>query len=201
MRHLLPSSQSGAGRHPREFLSYRRSLFVGSAGDGAHQRGVWGRFRAANLPRVPERCSACKRDRTSTKTSRYDTEHGGYGSRADRAVTIADFVSHLQSLDVRLSAEGERLRLNAPQGVLTDSLRSQLAERKQELLQFLGKHKHSAAFIPPPILRRASSEPSPLSFAQERLWFLEQLDPNSTGYNLCRAWRLAGGLNVAALES
>ena len=41
---------------------------------------------------------------------------GGYGSRADRAVTIADFVSHLQTLDVRLSAEGERLRLNAPQG-------------------------------------------------------------------------------------
>ena len=40
----------------------------------------------------------------------------------------------------------------------------------------------------------------PLSFAQRRLWFLDQLDPGSSAYNLPRAARLIGPLNLQALR-
>ncbi|MCV3211987.1 amino acid adenylation domain-containing protein [Plectonema radiosum NIES-515] len=40
----------------------------------------------------------------------------------------------------------------------------------------------------------------PLSFAQERLWFLYQLDPKNTSYNISSALQLDGQLNIAALE-
>ncbi|HKG79175.1 MAG TPA: amino acid adenylation domain-containing protein, partial [Pyrinomonadaceae bacterium] len=40
-----------------------------------------------------------------------------------------------------------------------------------------------------------------LSFAQQRLWFLNELEPESTAYNIVRALRLRGALNVAALEA
>ena len=53
----------------------------------------------------------------------------------------------------------------------------------------------------PSIKPRARSEPAPLSFAQERLWFLEQLEPESSVYNICRAYRLLGNLNTSALEA
>src|SRR5262245_20278627 len=40
----------------------------------------------------------------------------------------------------------------------------------------------------------------PLSFAQQRLWFLDQLHPNSSLYNIASLARLDGVLNVTALE-
>ncbi|HEX5759074.1 MAG TPA: amino acid adenylation domain-containing protein [Thermoanaerobaculia bacterium] len=39
----------------------------------------------------------------------------------------------------------------------------------------------------------------PLSFAQERLWLLDRLDPGTPTYNLTEAVRLRGGLDVPAL--
>jgi amino acid adenylation domain-containing protein len=40
----------------------------------------------------------------------------------------------------------------------------------------------------------------PLSFAQQRLWFINQLDPDSTHYQITLALRLTGPLNIVALE-
>jgi amino acid adenylation domain-containing protein len=44
-------------------------------------------------------------------------------------------------------------------------------------------------------------EPQPLSFAQERLWFLDQLDPGTGTYNISLGIRLHGRLDVAVLTA
>jgi amino acid adenylation domain-containing protein len=40
----------------------------------------------------------------------------------------------------------------------------------------------------------------PLSFAQQRLWFLDQLEPQTSAYNMPAAWRLDGALELTALN-
>jgi acyl carrier protein len=51
-----------------------------------------------------------------------------------------------------------------------------------------------------PITRASSKTALPLSFAQERLWFWEQLQPGTPTYNLNSSFRIDGDLNVPILE-
>ena len=50
------------------------------------------------------------------------------------------------------------------------------------------------------IPRRSSNHETPLSFSQQRLWFLNRLEPGSLVYNILLALRIAGNLDIAALK-
>ncbi len=58
----------------------------------------------------------------------------------------------------------------------------------------------SGAASPPPLARAAAGTAPVLSFAQERLWFLSQLEPDDASYNIPLSLRLEGALDVGALE-
>jgi amino acid adenylation domain-containing protein len=71
--------------------------------------------------------------------------------------------------------------------------------KRQELERLLNKgvDECSPSSVIP---TRSAEQPAPLSFAQERLWFLDQLEPESTAYNICIPLRITGRLNLAALD-
>ena len=52
----------------------------------------------------------------------------------------------------------------------------------------------------PPLVAMERPEAIPLSFAQQRLWVLNQLEPESTAYLSARARRFLGKMNAQALE-
>ncbi|MFL9817591.1 amino acid adenylation domain-containing protein [Tolypothrix campylonemoides VB511288_2] len=114
--------------------------------------------------------------------------------------TIEEFLSDLCTLDVKLWVDGDRLRCSAPEGILTPSLRLQLQERKVEILAFLQKASLTSSSALATIQPVSRSLKLPLSFAQQRLWFLQQLEPESGFYNIHVQVRFQGNLNVTALE-
>jgi thioester reductase-like protein len=68
-------------------------------------------------------------------------------SRVRKMKPINEFLSELSHLDIKLWAEGDRLRCNAPKGTLTPTVQAQLKERKAEILQFLNHRASSTIAI------------------------------------------------------
>src|SRR5258707_10776947 len=66
----------------------------------------------------------------------------------------------------------------------------------QQVQQELERGSHSSA---PALRPMGRQQPLPLSFAQQRLWFLDQLDPGSVAYLIPLVLRLPASLQVAAL--
>ena len=113
-----------------------------------------------------------------------------------------EFLSKLRNLGIQLSTDGEKLRLHAPKDALTPDLRGELAERKAEIIVLLQNTNLSGNSTELPIqpIPRKPDQDLPLSFAQQRLWFLDQLEPNSPLYNIPKAVRLNGDLKIQILQ-
>src|SRR5690348_14912851 len=77
--------------------------------------------------------------------------------------------------------------------------RAELSAAKRALLEkrLTGR---DAGQVEQTIPRRQRRAHAPLSFAQQRLWFLHQLEPESIAYNMPTALRLTGQLNTHALK-
>lgn len=101
---------------------------------------------------------------------------------------------------IRLKEDGN-LAVTAPKGAMTADIAGQIKSYKNEIIAFLSNgNGHGPVPTFSPILAIERGEFLPVSLAQERLWWLEQLAPGTAVYNLPFAFHLKGSLDVAALE-
>lgn len=114
-----------------------------------------------------------------------------------RGQPITEFMSSLRRQGVQIGTDGERIRLKTTDGVLPEELRQELTTRKAEVIAFLLQAQQSQAESTIQSIPRNGS--NSLSFAQQRLWVLDQLGAGAA-YNWTTALALKGSLNTSVLK-
>ncbi len=109
---------------------------------------------------------------------------------------VQTLLEQLRLLDIKIWLEGAKLRVNAPKGALTAELRSALSAHKPALIAWCEQYQ-APAVAADTIMPVPRSAPLPLSFGQERLWFLDQLEGQSSAYNLSGCFWLRGAFDAA----
>ncbi|MBF0101142.1 MAG: amino acid adenylation domain-containing protein [Desulfobacterales bacterium] len=119
-----------------------------------------------------------------------------------------ELIAELELRDIKLSVENGNLRYNAPKGAITPFLRAQIVDNKQALISLIEQRaatvsdKNEWQTEEASIPLQSRERGLPLSSAQQRFWFLDQLDQgNSTAFNMPPiVIRLNGVLNIEALQ-
>lgn len=111
-----------------------------------------------------------------------------------------EFVSYLQNLGVKLWIDKDRLGYRSPNGVMTAELKRNLVDRKTEILEFLREVQTTQESVASSIQPISREQVIPLSYGQQRLWFLEKMALSSNAYNVPLTIHLIGKLDYVALQ-
>ncbi|WP_392479126.1 amino acid adenylation domain-containing protein [Nostoc sp. C110] len=113
---------------------------------------------------------------------------------------IVSLMLRLQNIGCKIWAEDDKLRLRTSKNALTSELKQEIQANKADILAFLNSAK-AGSVMAEEIPTLPNDIPKPLSFAQQRLWLLGQLQGPSASYNMPIALQLEGNLNIDALHS
>jgi amino acid adenylation domain-containing protein len=111
-------------------------------------------------------------------------------------MSIPQLLDELAQVGAELHVVGSSLKLRSRSGMVSSELKEKIHHRKDEITHYLMRNRSAE----PALSARPRSHAQPLSFAQERLWLLDQLGPVGPAYNIPAAVRLRGQLDVGALE-
>ncbi|HEX2939233.1 MAG TPA: condensation domain-containing protein, partial [Ruminiclostridium sp.] len=114
--------------------------------------------------------------------------------------STAEFLSELKSKNIKLWVEDGLLRFRAPKGVLNEEIKSRLKDRKENIIDYF-ERKNAEKIFSSPIEPVEEQEYYPLSAAQRRMFVLNQMDRDSTAYNLTQVYKIEGAFDKERLSA
>ncbi|MCE2573782.1 non-ribosomal peptide synthetase [Motilimonas eburnea] len=115
-------------------------------------------------------------------------------------MSMEALIQHCLSESISLSLNGEGgIDIHAETDISPQTI-DMLKANKAELIRYLQQQQQKQQPQALSTITATGAQHGPLSFAQQRLWLIDQIDGESSQYNLATALKLTGALNVAALE-
>jgi amino acid adenylation domain-containing protein len=109
----------------------------------------------------------------------------------DKTEIGVGLLHELKAARIQVTLDGSQLRVRAPAGSLTDSLKARMRANRDALIDAL-KRDAADNLAHGPVSMPRRENPGPLSFAQRRLWFLERVNAGSSAYVIGGAVRVRG---------
>src|SRR5690554_220479 len=113
-------------------------------------------------------------------------------------MNVYSFLEELKSKEVQLNLNNGKLEVQAPEGVLTADLVTQLKSYKNEIIELLQQIQGEENSFEIPVATK--KEYYPLSFSQNRLWVLDQFEQVGTVFNMAMHYWLYGAIDETLFE-
>ena len=115
-------------------------------------------------------------------------------------MSIDSLLAELKHRGIRVWTDHGELRYKAPQGAFDDALKARVIAHKPALIAAIDGAR-AAPIHEHPLRAVARDAKLALSYAQERLLFMQSLDGDSAAYNMPMAFRIRGALDVERLRA
>ncbi|MES2825222.1 MAG: MupA/Atu3671 family FMN-dependent luciferase-like monooxygenase [Pseudomonadota bacterium] len=111
--------------------------------------------------------------------------------------TILDLLVKIETFGIKLKVdEANNLLIRGNKNLLDKTLISEISELKPQLVEYLLQKKYMVIEA----VARNDDYKLKTSFAQQRLWLVDQIDGGGAHYNIASYLRLTGSLNIDALR-
>ena len=107
---------------------------------------------------------------------------------------IIDLIKDLEDQQIALTLDGADLQVSFDGDQISETLVTKIRTHKSDLVKYLKKYTHQAAYRAIPTVPLADSYP--VSDAQHRLWILSQFPEGSIAYNLPNSIHLSGDFDI-----
>jgi amino acid adenylation domain-containing protein len=113
-------------------------------------------------------------------------------------MNIGELIESAANSGVFLHLEGEQLGFELSVEVFPEAIKSKIIAHKPEIIAFLSKGSQSTgALVRPKITKvKRDSHCFQLSFAQQRLWFIDKMLSGSAEYNIVSTLKISGSFNL-----
>ncbi|MFN1834854.1 amino acid adenylation domain-containing protein [Balneola sp. MJW-20] len=108
-------------------------------------------------------------------------------------MTTEELLQNLADSGIVLEAENDKLKINAPKGILDSERINEIKSRKDEILLFLDSE--DSEVYQNGDNQRKVNDPAPLTFMQKSVWFLEKYLGRNTSNNLSATYIISGDLD------
>lgn len=114
-------------------------------------------------------------------------------------MSTIDLINRLKTQGIALRLEDGKLKLKAEKGALNEALKAEIVANKAAIIDLLSTAQ-SGGDSGPALVAAERNGDLPCSFAQQRLWFLDALEPGTSLYNMPFASTIVGNPDPALLQ-